>query len=101
MNALPIGFYTGLLAISTLTALVSGIYTLLRLRNVARWTNRPGNDVEPGPKQRLGGRQTGGTRITLVICTIATCISFGLLALIASGVIGSEQTANDPTVQRP
>ncbi len=101
MNALPIGFYTGLLAISTIIALVSGIYTLLRLRNVARWTNRPDNDVEPGPRQPLGGRQTGGTRIAVVTGTIATCISLGLLALIASGVIGSEQTSNDLTVQRP
>jgi len=101
MSGLPIGFYTGLMGVSAVTALGSGIYALLRARNIARWSETPENDVITGPKTPIGHRRVGGTKVAVVVCTIATCVALGLFALVAGGVIGSAQTSNSREVQRP
>lgn len=101
MDGLPIGFYTGLLGISIIVTLASGIYALLRSRNIARWADRRDNEVTPGPRERLGKRQNGGSRIAVVIFSVSTCVVLALIWLIATGTIGSGQTSHDPTVQRP
>jgi hypothetical protein len=62
---------------------------------------RPDNDVVAGGREPVGRRKAGGSRVAVVISTVATCLALGLFALIAAGVIGSEQTSNSREVQRP
>lgn len=98
--SLPITMWGIIVAVLGVVAVGSGIWLLLRARDVARLSDTPGNDVVPGPRRRpAASRRT--VRIVLVINILATVGALGLFALIANRTIGSSETQTDPYTARP
>lgn len=97
---LPIGSYGYLLGFCALVALASGIWLLLRLRDVARIADTPDSDLVAGRARRApASRKT--VRAVLAVNIIATVAALGILALVATGAINSSDTRTDPQAQRP
>lgn len=97
---MPISFYGLLIGVSALIAIGSGAWLLLRARDVARSAKTPDNEIVPGRARRAPAAKPV-VRLVLAINLVATCTALGLLVLIATGVIGSHNTRNDPYAQRP
>ena len=100
---MPIGFFGLLVGIGAVLALGAGIYLLLRAQAVARAVKTPGNDIESGARLRRGRPKRSGRGIVIagVVFTLAALLALAVLVLVATGVIGSDQTRTDPTAQRP
>lgn len=92
--------YGLLLGMFALVALGSGIWLLMRPRDIAKVAETPENDVVPGRARRAPANKTL-VRTVLAISILATIAALGLFALIATGTIDSSDTRTDPQAQRP
>jgi hypothetical protein len=97
---LAIQTYGLLLGLCAFVAFGSGIWLLMRPRDVAQIVETPDNEVVPG---RARGSPASKTvvRTVLAVNILATLAAIGIFALIASGVIDSSDTETDPQAQRP
>ena len=97
---LAIETYGLLLGMFAVLALGSGIWLLMRPRDIAKVAETPGNDVVPGRARRAPAKKAL-VRTVLAINILATISALGLFALIATGTIDSSDTRTDPQAQRP
>lgn len=97
---IPIGVFGLALGVLALTAVGSGIWLVIRARDIARIADTPSSEVEAGPGRRPASSR-GLVRAILVVNVVATVGALGLLILVATGVIGSDVTQTDPHAQRP
>ncbi len=88
MFNLPVATWGILLAILTIMSLASGIWLLLRARDVARVVDTPDNEIAPG-RQRRPSAKKATVRWVLLAFVVATVGALGLFVLAASRVIGS------------
>lgn len=98
--SLPIGMWGAIIALLGIVAVASGVWLLLRARDVARLSDTPRNEIAPGPKRRPSARR-GTVRLVLVINLLATAGALGLFALVATRTIGSSETQTDPYAAHP
>lgn len=98
--SLPIGTYGLLLGLCALVALASGIWLLLRSRDVARIADTPASDVVPG-RTRHAPASKAVVRTVLAVNLVATAAALGIFALVATGTIDSSDTRADPQARRP
>lgn len=97
---LPIGAYGLIIGVCALIALGSGIWLVLRARDLARLAANPENDINPGRERKPPARKALAG-VLLVVMIVASAISLGLFAAIATGAINSSDTRTDPYAQRP
>ena len=97
---LPIGAYGLLVALFGLIAIGSGIWLVVRARDVAKLADTPDSDVVAGRARRPpAGR--GMTRAVLIIAIVSTIAALGIFALVATRAVDSEDTRTDVHAQRP
>ena len=97
---LPIGAYGLLVALFGLIAIGSGIWLVVRARDVAKLADTPDTDVVAGRARRPpAGR--GMTRAVLIIAIVSTIAALGIFALVATRAVDSEDTRTDVHAQRP
>ena len=100
LMTLPIGAYGLLVAMFGLIAIGSGIWLVVRARDVARLADTPDSDVVAGRTRRPpAGRRT--TRAVLIIAIVSTIAALGIFALVATRTIDSDATQTNAYVQRP
>jgi len=97
---LPIGAYGLIIAVCGLIALASGVWLVLRARDIARLTSKPDNDVTAG-RARKPAVDKAVVRVMLAIMILSSIVALGLFAAIAAGAIDSSDTRTDPYAQRP
>ena len=98
--ALPIGIFGLLVALFGLIAIGSGIWLVVRARDVAKLADTPDSDVVAGRARRPpAGR--GMTRAVLIIAIVSTIAALGIFALVATRAVDSEDTRTDVHAQRP
>lgn len=97
---LPIGAYGLLLGIFGLVAIGSGIWLLVRARDVARLADTPDSDVVTGRARRPPASR-GMTRAMLIISVVSAFAALGILALVATRAVDSDDTRTDAHAQRP
>ena len=100
--SLAISMWGVIIALLGVIAISSGIWLLLRARDVAR-TARSVSDadaIQPGSKQRPGTSRAR-VRIILLVNIVSTVAALTLFALVATRTIGSSETITDPYAQRP
>ena len=98
--SLPIETYGLLVALFGLIAIGSGIWLVVRARDVARLADTPDSDVVAGRARRPPASRRM-TRAVLIINVLATIAALGIFALIATRAIDSEDTRTDVHAQRP
>ena len=97
---LPIGTYGLLVGIFGLIAIGSGIWLVIRARDVAKLADTPGSDVVTGRVRRPpASRRT--MRAMLIISVVSACAALGILTLIATRAVDSDNTRTDAHAQRP
>ena len=97
---LPIGAYGLFVALFGLIAIGSGIWLVVRARDVAKLADTPDSDVVAGRARRPpAGR--GMTRAVLIIAIVSTIAALGIFALVATRAVDSEDTRTDVHAQRP
>jgi uncharacterized iron-regulated membrane protein len=100
MMTLPISAWGLIIGLATVVALMTGAWLLLRARDVARMVNTNDNQISPGrARRRQASRAT--VRLVLAMNIVATLVALSLFALVATRVIGSNETRTDPYAQRP
>lgn len=97
---LPIGAYGLLVALFGLIAIGSGIWLVVRARDVARLADTPDSDVVAGRARRTPANR-GTTRAVLIIAILATIAALGTFALVATRAVDSDNTRTDANAQRP
>jgi hypothetical protein len=102
--SLPISMWGVVIALMGVIAISSGVWLLLRARDVAR-TARSVSDaaadaIQPGGKQRPGTSRFR-VRIILLVNIVSTVAALTLFALVATRTIGSPETITNPHAQRP
>ena len=98
--SLPIETYGLLVALFGLIAIGSGIWLVMRARDVARLADTPDSDIAAGRERRPpAGR--GSTRAMLIIAIVSTIAALGSFALVATRVVNSDNTRTDANAQRP
>ena len=97
---LPIGLYGLLVGGFAIIAIASGIWLVLRSRDVARLADTSASDVVPGRRRRPGASKQA-VRLMLAITIFSTIGALGIFALVATGVIDSQATRTDTHAQRP
>lgn len=97
---LPIEAYGLLVALFGLIAIGSGIWLLVRARDVARLADSPDSDVVAG-RARKPPAGRGKTLAVLIIAIVSTIAALGTFALIATRAVDSDNTRTDANAQRP
>lgn len=102
--SLPISMWGIIIAIFGVIAISSGIWLLLRARDVARTarsvSDAVADEIQPGSKQRPGTSRAR-VRIILLVNIVSTIAALTLFVLVASRTIGSSETITNPHAQRP
>ena len=98
--SLPIEAYGLLIAVFGLIAIGSGIWLVMRARDVANLADTPEPDVVAG-RQRRPPAGPGVTRTVLVIAALSTVAALGVFGLIATRAVDSDNTRTDTNAQRP
>jgi len=99
---LPIGVYGLIIGVCALIAFGSGIWLVLRARDLVKLTADPENNINPGRERKpKPPASTALAGVLLVVMIVASAISLGLFAAIATGAINSSHTRTDPYAQRP
>ncbi len=97
---LPIGAYGLLVAMFGLIAIGSGIWLVVRARDVARLADTPDSEVVAGRARRPPASR-GTTRAVLIIAIVSTIAALGTFALVATRAVDSDNTRIDADAQRP
>lgn len=97
---LPIGAYGLLVALFGLIAIGSGIWLVVRARDVARLADIPDSDVVAGRARRPPASRTM-TRAIVIIPIVSTIAALGIFALVATRAVDSDDTRTDAHAQRP
>lgn len=97
---LPIGAYGLLVALFGLIAIGSGIWLVVRARDVARLADTPDSDVVAG-RARRPPESRGLTRAMVIISIVSTIAALGIFALVATRAVDSDNTRTDAHAQRP
>ena len=97
---LTIACWGAIVGILGIVAIASGIWLLLRARDVARIAATSENDIAPGRRRRPAAKRST-VRLVLAVNLLATIGALGLFALVATRTIGSSETQTDPYAQRP
>ena len=98
--SLPIEAYGLLVALFGLIAIGSGIWLVVRARDVARLADTPDADVVAG-RARRPPAAPGTTRAVLIIAIVSTITALGIFALVATRAVDSDNTRTDANAQRP
>lgn len=97
---LPIEAYGLLVGIFGLVAIGSGIWLVVRARDVAKLADTPGSDVVTGRARRPPASRRM-TRTMLIIFVVSAFAALGILALVATRAVDSDNTRTDAHAQRP
>ena len=97
---LTIACWGAIIGVLGVVAIASGIWLLLRARDVVRIAATPENDIAPGRRRRPAAKRSM-VRLVLAVNVLATIGALGLFALVATRTIGSSETQTDPYAQRP
>jgi len=100
MMSLPLEAYGLLVALFGLIAIGSGIWLVVRARDVARLADTPDSDVVAGRARRPPAVR-GTTRAVLIIAIVSTIAAVGIFALVATRAVDSDNTRTDANAQRP
>ena len=100
LMTLPIGAYGLLVGLFGLIAIGSGIWLVVRARDVARLADTPESDVVAGRARRSSASQ-GMTRAMLIISFVSAIAALGIFALVATRAVDSDNTRTDAHAQRP
>ena len=97
---LPIQAYGLLVALLGLISLGSGIWLVLRARDVARLADTPESDVVAGRARRTPASR-GVARAVLIVAIVSTIAALGIFTLVATRAVDSNNTRTDPNAHRP
>jgi hypothetical protein len=98
--SLPIQAYGALIAMFGLIAISSGIWLVLRARDIANLADTPETDVVAEPARRPPASRRM-TQAILAINVLSTIAALGMFVLVATRAIDSKDTRTDVHAQRP
>lgn len=98
--SLPIEMYGLLVALFGLIAIGSGIWLVVRARDVAKLADTSDSDVVAGRARRPPASRAT-TRAVLIIAIVSAIAAVGVFALVATRSVDSDNTRTDAHAQRP